>query len=724
MARSPNQPLKPNQVQRSEARRAADTTPLPHDIEIDPYLVWAVWTDFKHLGERENWYPVLLELAEGTTPAKFGNSVHNKRDRNWIRVPAIYRRPPRELHDAQLSFCTALMRKSALTALVTERGSRRLVESMDRHLQSVERLEFGSGRRVTFERGKNPVFSETPPPKLPTLATTPAKRVIVGIIDDVLAFAHERFRKADGKTRFKYFWNQDDDKRINAPKGFGWGSEFTGEDIDRLLQKHTYSGMVDEDALYECARQKLAARRCRHGTHVMDLACGLDPREVGPTSPYLIGVQLPNWVVTETSGGLLMLTPAVLQALDYILACADDIAAAEGTGPLPIVVNLSYGVMAGPHDGTAPLEAAMDQLVRVRSAPLRIVLPAGNDYLRRCHARIEFPKEVPEKIHSLQWRVQPNDESASFMRIWLPRHPSPAVEVRITTPEGTASPWIGPGECWPWPDPKHIRFFAIYCDKVRAGGRPNILLGIAPTEQLATQPPCAPAKSVPPTAPSGNWYVEVRRNPRADRKTDDIRVDAWMERGDTPYGYPVRGRQARFDDPDYVRFDLAGRPEQKDVRSSYIRRKGTINALATGREVIVVGGFRQSDYSATGYSSAGPLFLAPGTVPWRKGPDVTAVADDSPGLCGVLAAGTRSGSVFAMNGTSVAAPRVTRLIAQLMTDALANNVDPGLASNRNAVKDYAARNDPSPAHRLPQKRGGAGRIDAPGVVPGRWTRWD
>ena len=55
-----------------------------------------------------------------------------------------------------------------------------------------------------------------------------------------------------------------------------------------------------------------------------------------------------------------------------------------------------------------------------------------------------------------------------------------------------------------------------------------------------------------------------------------------------------------------------------------------------------------------------------------------------------------------MNGTSVAAPQVTQLIAELLT--------PVKASDRAAVQRIAMQEDPLP--KLPPERGGAGRIGA------------
>ena len=60
-----------------------------------------------------------------------------------------------------------------------------------------------------------------------------------------------------------------------------------------------------------------------------------------------------------------------------------------------MVVNLSYGFFAGPHDGTSPIEDMFEKLIALAAAlgvTLRIMLPAGNSYLSRTHA--EAPKAM------------------------------------------------------------------------------------------------------------------------------------------------------------------------------------------------------------------------------------------------------------------------------------------------------------------------------------------
>jgi hypothetical protein len=228
------------------------------------------------------------------------------------------------------------------------------------------------------------------------------------------------------------------------------------------------------------------------------------------------------------------------------------------------------------------------------------------------------------------------------------------------------------------------------------GARKMILLAIAPTA----------SQGAGNSAPSGTWKVRVVRD------GSFAKGDAWIQRDDTPYGFPVRGRQSRFDDDArYVRFNRQTAELDTDPpgTTSYVRRAGTLSAIATGMRTIVVGGFRRSDGKAARYSGTGPIVKPPpGGPAVRTGvdPDAAAASEESPACHGVLAAGTHSGSVAAFNGTSVAAPRIARLVADRMIL--------GLASDRAAVQAVAtAQETTRPPPKLPADRAGAGRIEGP-----------
>jgi hypothetical protein len=662
-------------------RKLAAEAPMsdaPNADRIDPYLHWAKATNFEYLGGAAAlWFPVLIEVGKGTA-SEFATFVSLHPDfLASIQVPSIFMTPPKGLE--QSKFLSAHVSRDFLVNFLGNPAVR----------LDIRRFELGSPV-LPVEMGIPGHALRRRP-----FGKKAAGNAVVAVIDDGLAFAHERFRDASGGTRFRHFWNQDA-PTLNPPPFAPWGQEFDDVQINNWMAACKHSGMVDEDAVYRLANQALTARRAKHGTHVMDLACGLDPQSVTVKSPYLIGVQLPKWTTLDTSGSLL--TPVVLEALYYILQRADDIAVKEGTAQLPVVVNLSYGLIAGPHDGSLLLERAIDFATANRPAPLMVVLPAGNHHLARCHGRFSLPAG---SVRKTRWRVQPDNQSCSFMETWLPPAPAtqpvPSVEIRVTTPTGVKSPWTKQGQMWLWPSPLDVRFMLLYFNPFTypQGMRSLILLGMAPT--AAVDPPVR-------TAPSGDWLVEVRAP-----GTSVADIHAWIQRGDTPFGYPLRGRQSRFEDPAYVRFDRAGRlKETDDPPPAYVVRAGTINALATGSMAAVIGGFRRSDYTASRYSGAGPIVDWPAAVPYRVGPDVTAVADDSVVLRGVLAAGTRSGSRFAMNGSSVAAPQITRLISRLMTF--------GFPAGRAQVQAIGVSQDAGrPQQPLPPNRGGAGRIEMPPI---------
>jgi hypothetical protein len=680
----------------------------------DPYFEWANETQFAYLfaGRRqmppeERWFPVILELGERSNVRQFARREwhHPLQSSPLIEIPEFYA----NLGDwaAKARYCTAMVRKAFIDAFHDDKALRSVIN----------RVETGL-----------PLKSDHKPNSWKGARKKAAKpgTVVTGIIDDGLAFANERFRLKLAKARIEYLWNQDG-LPTAPPSGYfdGWEiAKDTVPGIDDLLRACTHAGIVDEDEVYARAHHidytrsihKPVALRGAHGTHVMDIAAG-HPLAGAPDDRPIVAVQLPVATTADTSGA--SLAKYALEALYYILERADSLAPAQ----LPVVVNLSYGMIAGPHNGTSILEAGIEQIIGLRSAydcdaPLSVVLPAGNSHLARCHA--QFALTGPGREQSLSWKVMPDDTTPSFMEVWMPDlgANTPSCEVMVTTPTGAVTPQpIKPGEEWVWKDGNEVLCKVLYLTTLAPGRtRPMIFIALAPTFSVDG------ARKV---APSGTWTVKLKK-----KNSGSATVDAWIQRDDTPYGYPRRGRQSRFDDDEqnYPYWDSMGREEEDDSAASYIQRKGSVNAIATGQSPIVMGAFTRKYWRPAKYSAGGPVIHPPGRgAPKDDGPDAVAVSDDSPAHLGILASGTRSGSKVPMNGTSVAAPQITRWAAERMAA--------GGWQNRHSVDKFVrlgippspwvgtmteANRPPNalPPNQLPELRIGSGRVEFPaGVFP-------
>ena len=518
--------------------------------------------------------------------------------------------------------------------------------------------------------------------------------VVMGIIDDEIAFANERFRKSDGTTRVEHWWLMDSPSQVLDKAG-----------INALLGAHTNAnGVLDEEGFYRAAglidfRQpdhKSAAQTAAHGTHVLDLAAGFDPADNRDDRP-IVCVQLPTRVTARVDNGSLL--PFVALAIEFIILSALKVAADRSVAPLPVVINFSYGRYEGPHDGTHLVEQVIEAAIaicRFIGFPLRVVLPAGNSFLERTHAQFSFAKAVAE-TQTVPWRVLPDDRTESFVEIWLPRRTAGAAQFTVTLTTPTQQSFsINEGQTVvPLP-------YGLLA-RLKLSNRTYFVIILAPTTAFAAGAMLAPA---------GTYKIAITRVSANGPATTEV-VHAWVARDGTLPGYPQAGRQSFFDDPAYQRFDYAGRDLETDTSTCVVRRRGTINSIATGPSPIVMGGHLRKEMVPAEYSSASavPPVLPPPPRPPRW-PDAMVPADNFRVHCGVLAAGTRSNSVFAMAGTSVAAPQIARLVA--------DNLAGGWLGDRATVRDWATGEEvgppPEPPPSPPAERGGAGRIQADPIV--------
>lgn len=505
-----------------------------------------------------------------------------------------------------------------------------------------------------------------------------ANTVIIGIVDEGIAFANERFRSGLTETRVEYAWLQDG-KSAGPVDRFCYGREWRKEAINNLLEDCQRGGQIDEDKFYarsgvaDFARpgHKAVSWRVAHGTHVMDLSAGFPEGQSiqGDDQTIqdwrIICVQLPTATIADTSG--LGLEKFLLDGINYIFDRARMIAADLGSGELPVVINFSSGIRAGPHDGSSTIEAELDKLIARRRAsdpgrqiPTQIVLPAGNSFLSRSHAKFDLNAATSQDSEqTVEWFVAPDDKTSSYVEIWLPKDfaagPDNQIALKITTPAGLESDFL---VTHPGNNGEHAMVLRVADNEDEVVGKAYYQHVGPPTNRgrfLIALLPTAFHNASSRLAPAGRWKITLK-----NLGALEVSLHAWIHWDDSPLNYIRHGRQSYFMDKHYIRFDpVSGRELEIDQDESLITRKGTTSAIAMGDKPVVVGGFHRREHKAASYSA--------GDFDTRSGkPGYMTVCEASSTLLGVLAAGTKSGSTVALNGTSVAAPQITRRIAELM----------------------------------------------------------
>jgi hypothetical protein len=334
---------------------------------------------------------------------------------------------------------------------------------------------------------------------------------------------------------------------------------------------------------------------------------------------------------------------------------------------------------------------------------VEVVLPAGNNDLSRCHAELAL---APGSVQTLNWRVLPDDWTESYLDIWMPGGGAagPPVQIAVTAPDGARSGWIQAGA--------QLQLkIAGNTVVAQVSFYPPLYVGPQAVVRISMAPTASPRAGVPLAMP-GLWRISVRNTGHLPVSP----IHTWIERDDAAPGYKRAGAQSYLDDPAYGRYDDGGRPivNDNDPRTinSHVKRRHTLNAIASGGSPIVIGGFRHGgkpEHEAWSGSSRGPA-LPPGRangVPgW--GPDAMYRSEDSPSHHGVLGAGTRSGSCVAMNGTSVAAPLAVRRIVDSIVSPSPSNPTPLI--DRAKVFNDAGWNDPGGGNQPPAELGGGGRV--------------
>ena len=170
--------------------------------------------------------------------------------------------------------------------------------------------------------------------------------VVVGVLDSGIDWTHPDFKNTGG-SRIKYLWDMSGSS--NPPSGYDYGTEYTKAQLDANQCQE-----IDADDGHG------------HGTHVSGTAAGN-------------GSALSNYIGMAPESDIVFVkgfrTSPGFANTDVVNGCSYIFQKAQQLGK-PSVINLSLGGHFGPHDGTTLYEQALSNLTGNGKI---IVAAAGNE---------------------------------------------------------------------------------------------------------------------------------------------------------------------------------------------------------------------------------------------------------------------------------------------------------------------------------------------------------
>ncbi len=282
----------------------------------------------------------------------------------------------------------------------------------------------------------------------PTYPGASGRRVLVGIIDTGIDVWHPDLRRpcrggeipspnTGDCSRIVAVWNQKDIMHTKPP-GFAYGSEFGTASINNgtaVIGEQT-SGLTFFNPNDAAVSEYMGG----HGTLTAGVATG-NGRGVARCAAS--GACDPQWkyfgVAPEADIAVVMLgnlsDGSVVDGVNYL----KQKAAALGQ---PIVINLSLGSNAGPHDGSSFLDRAVSSLA---GPGVLISAAAGNYGGSANHARVD--PGVGETVSiPFTLPVRSTTTENSFIAIEGWHDLTTAFDVQLVSPSGITTAIVAPGE--------------------------------------------------------------------------------------------------------------------------------------------------------------------------------------------------------------------------------------------------------------------------------------
>lgn len=644
----------------SQNAPASAPWPQPGDLtpDCDPYLTWAVASQWRGEARKvqSRGFQTEDQKIRVLLCAESADALNKVSKLKGIDIPKVYLNAvPGAKGGVKARFATATLHPSALLALLDKKHRVRFelaaaVRDQGGTLKGDAKGYFGQQTDIDIATAREEISNwlvNAQKKKVEQQVEKPADaapstRGTIAVFDYGCPFLRDQYLDVNGSSsRIDFLWHQEN-IRIQEPKpwlasSMGHGRVLDGGQLDQLIElSRDETQAADEARIYsglnyliDYAHPRRRVFTSTHGAHVLDVVGGspnpLRPQETADeaSEARLVFVQMPEDTAGDSSAA--SLGACLLDAV----RCAMEVSPPEQ----PLVVNVSFGTTAGPHDGSSLIEQALDELLKLRPNNFAVVLAAGNSR----HLGLHCQRTLSAKHTALfRIQVQPGDRTDTFVEFWYPS--AADLQFRARLPTGVWSEWVAAGRGVDLLDDtgQDVVSSLIHRRDVPNGKNALMLLALRPTE--------TPADDAGPLSPPGEWEVEVRLDPNGDVKSQAaVSVDAWIKRDDSrPY---------------------AGRIQSVFVGLSRSDSENTLNGLATGSHTIVASGFRWSTGLAVDYASRGPR------KPIEQLPLIYGLCEWDSVDPGVRASAVRSGETISMNGTSVAAPVVARQVYNLLVGA-------------------------------------------------------
>ncbi len=230
--------------------------------------------------------------------------------------------------------------------------------------------------------------------------------VLYGFIDTGIDYTNPIFRDALGNTRIEYIWDQTEEVMGTGETVFGYGAEYTRENINEAINSNNPYEFVpsgDEDG---------------HGTFLASVACGGIDREnafsgIAPNGSIAV-VKLKQAKNNIRDFYIINDNAPCYGEEDIILGVKYLINKAIETAK-PLVICLGLGTNQGDHNGNTNLEVYLRTIINLRG--ICIVAAAGNELGARTHYAGGRSNLVDNYIEDVEIAVGADDKGFS-MELW------------------------------------------------------------------------------------------------------------------------------------------------------------------------------------------------------------------------------------------------------------------------------------------------------------------